>query len=158
MVADLLAVEVKLIIAEAADVGAGLFDLALKRERPAEHRRRQGIGVCGAANPLALPILRGEQTHFPVSWPAIGGGLPVLVPHSHLPIAPLAGRERLAGMGNVQRLVRRHLAGVPKVAAIRLQQGLAAGDENPICVLIRGPNSSAVAGCQCPRGYPDTRT
>src|ERR1017187_8279401 len=96
MVADLLAVEVKLIIAEAADVGAGLLDLALKRERPAEHGCRQGIGVRGAANPLPLPILRGEQTHFPVSWPAKGGALPVLVPSSHLPIAPRAGRERLA--------------------------------------------------------------
>ena len=80
MVADLLAVNVELVVAEAADVGARLLDLALQREGAAEQGRGQRIGVRGAADPLRLPILGRQQSHFPTSRRAVGGGAPSLSP------------------------------------------------------------------------------
>ena len=56
VVADFCAVQLQLVIAKAADVGARLLGLAVQLERPAQQRGGMGVGVRGPGDPPGLPV------------------------------------------------------------------------------------------------------
>ena len=76
--------------------------------------RTLGLVAAVAADPLSLPVVGIQEAHRPAGGLAPIRGDTVLVPDPHRPPADVVRRERLAGVRNVQRLIRGDLAGVPE--------------------------------------------
>ncbi len=125
IVAGLAAVERQFILSEAADEGGGAAQFRLCGEIAAEdqacRRGRRG-------DPLRLPVVqpRGERCR-----PAPFGRLASGVPHTDFPIVARAGCQRLAGVGDVNRLVGRHPAGIPRALDDELVGRLPARVQDP---------------------------
>jgi len=64
-----------------------------------------------------------------------GARAPVFVPHLHLPPALHAGGQRLPRVLDEDGPVRRHLAGIPEVAFLVVQERPAARHEDPVAGL-----------------------
>ena len=131
VVAHLSAVEVKLVIAEAADEGAGLADLAVELKNAAEQGGGVHAGVGSAGNPFCTPVAGEQKTHFPAGRLA-DAGTARLIPDANLPECLLTRAQRLAGVVDLRGFVRLDLAAVPQVRLVFLQSGGTASHEDLI--------------------------
>src|SRR5437016_809533 len=105
MVPDFFPINMKFVIAQAADISPGLLDFSLESERAPQERGRMGTGIGPASDPLTAPILRRKQAHLPKGHGAPAGPFRVFVPYTHFPKAARAGPERFAGVSNTEGFV-----------------------------------------------------
>ena len=102
---------------------------------PGVSRVASCIGM-GARDPTGLlPVPRLQQSHLESGDLRRAGRSPVLVPHLHPPVTPLATCEVRPGVGHVKRFCRGHHATVPQVALARRQTLLRGSRQDPICRL-----------------------
>lgn len=162
-VADLAAVDIEFVIAQSADESRRPADRRGQLHLPAHiyggtvlHEPvlplgppvrlvpavRQHLGETGG-HPLPLPVELVEQPgpprchRTPVRFGA------VRVPHLHLPIVIAAGQQRNAPEFHMLAPPLPHDAGVPYIAAVRLQQLPVRSDQHPVGSL-QIPGSSGV--------------
>ena len=108
--------------------------------------RRRRIRLPAAwshGNPFGGPVLRLEQSHAPVLRHA-PSRLRHLVPEVagpdlHLPMTDLSRPQRLPSVGNLHRLIRCHLATIPKIALILRKEFRRGGDQNLVGGLPQPP-------------------
>ncbi len=131
VIADFPAVQVKFVVAEATDIGAGLLDPAVKLENPAKEGGRIRVRVRGAGDPFRPPVAGLQEAHFPTGRFALGGAAG-LVPDADLPENLLARFERLAGVADLRGVIGHGFAAIPQVGLILLQSGFTAGDQHLI--------------------------
>ena len=139
VIADLAAVEMQFVEAQAAHADGGRADRLLDLERLAKHGARGRLRpldvegqFLGVRDPFRLPLGRIENAHRPKGRLAPIGRLAVLVPHADLPPALRVRRQRLAGILDLNRPIGLDSAGVPEIALVLLEQFGAAGHENLI--------------------------
>ena len=149
IVADALAVEVKVMNSQRGGVDRGPPYGLPHRKGDSKVRRwrknqlggfrfcspggRTGCSCCTGlviTDPLSLPVGGFEQSHGPDRQRTPGRGLAILVPNLDLPVARLIGQERFSAVDNGRGVVALHLAAVPEVSLVELQNGLAAGHQN----------------------------
>ena len=164
LVADPLTVDVKLVVAQPANVRGGPPHLARGGEFLAQQRRgvtqltrlaaprrrpvRRGSGGRDVSNPLRPgPIVVLEQRHFPGGRRRPRGRLALFIPHPQFPVAKLARGERFPGVQHVDALRGIHAAGAPEVGPFRRELRGSAGHQNFVGGLGFGP----LRGAELPR-------